>query len=72
MDKHRGKKITNFNSQTLIKNWLEDTYLEDIWRTPYPNDKIYTWNRNKLSDIFSRLDLFLISFGFAEKQKNPK
>ena len=72
IDKYGGRKKTNINSQTPIKNWLEETDLEDIWRMQHPDDKIYTWHRNRPSNIFCRLDFFLISFGLVENIAKPQ
>ena len=67
MDQHGGRKTTNINSQTHIKNWMQKTDLEDIWRMQHPDDNIYTWHRNRPSNIFCRLDFFfLLSFGLVE------
>ena len=55
MDKYGGRKTTNINFQTLIKNWMAETDLEDIWQMQHPDDKIYTWHRTRPSNIFCRV-----------------
>lgn len=67
MDKKGGRDITNQRSQTLVKNWMDESDLIDIWRFQHPDNKIYTWHRKNPSKIFCRLDFFIISFGITEK-----
>ena len=62
----KRQRLQRLSLETLIKNWMEETDLEDIWRMQHPDDKIYTWHRNRPSNIFCRLDFFLISFGLVE------
>ena len=52
--KNGGRKVTHMNSQSLLKNWLEDADIVDIWRTQHPEEKnvymAYTKTRNTFMD----------------------
>ena len=65
-DKKGGQKVSNKKSQTLVKNWMEETYLLDIWRLQHPDSHVYTWYRKRPSPIFCQLDFFLVSYGITE------
>ena len=39
IDKKGGRKVTHRNSQFLLKNWMEDADIVDIWRTQHPEEK---------------------------------
>ena len=67
LDKIGGRPTTNKKSQEVIKNWMEETELIDIWRLQHPEDKKFTWQRKNPTKILCRLDFFLISFGLTEK-----
>ena len=43
IDKKGGKSSTHMKSQTLIKNWIGDTELIDIWRFHHPSSLMYSW-----------------------------
>lgn len=66
LDKKGGQKSTHKKSCTLVKNWMEETELVDIWRLQHPDSHMYTWNRKRPSPIFCRLDFFLVSYGITE------
>ena len=67
-DKRGGLMRTNFNAQNIVKSWMQDTDLCDIFRHIHPDLSHYTWKRlNPPPGIFCRLDFFLISFGLIDK-----
>ena len=39
IDKKDGKKVRHMNSQSLLKNWMEDADIVDIWLTQDPEEK---------------------------------
>ena len=52
VDKRGGRNITKQMSQTLIKNWMDESDLLDIWRFQHPETRRYTWHRKNPSQIF--------------------
>ena len=67
-DKKGGLGQTHTHSLQVIRTWMEETDLIDIWRLNNPNDFKFTWKRiNPPPGIFCRLDYFLISFGMVDK-----
>ena len=68
VDKKGGAYTTNHKSQEVIKLWMEETDMIDIWRHSNPNDFQFTWKRlNPNPGIFCRLDFFLTSFGLVNQ-----
>ena len=67
VDKKGGALLhTNRNMKNLLKTYMEESDLIDIWRKHHPKDRHYTYHckiRNEY--IFSRLDFFLVSFGIS-------
>ncbi len=66
-DKKGGNLTTNKKARNIIRAWMEETDLVDIWRIQHDNDQKYTWCRKKPTPIFCRLDFFLVSFGMTER-----
>ena len=70
-DKKGGLSQTNTLSREIIKSWMDESDLIDIWRQNYPNDFKFTWKRLRpLPGIFCRLDFILLSYGLADKIEN--
>lgn len=62
MDKEGGRKHTHFNSQKVLKAYMEELNLIDIWRLKHLDEKIFTWQSKRGNEnIKVRLDYFLIS-----------
>ncbi len=59
MDKKGGNPRTHFKCRDIVKLYMEESDMLDIWRQMHPDTKKYTWHRNK---IFCRLDMILTSF----------
>ena len=57
-DKKGGINRTNINAQTVVKNYMEETELVDIWRFHHPTDFKFTWYRINPTKISCRLDFF--------------
>ncbi len=70
MDKKGGLPRTHFKSRDILKTYMEEVELVDIWREQNPDTRKYTWHKLKPSPIFCRLDMFIVSFdmvGFVGK-----
>ncbi len=66
-DKKGGNLTTNKKARNIVKAWMEETDLVDIWRIQHETENKYTWCRKKPTRIFCRLDFFLVSFGMTER-----
>ena len=69
MDKKGGIARTHFKSRETLQLYMEEAEILDIWRQQHPNEKKYTWHRNK-PPVFCRLDMILTSFdmvGYIDK-----
>lgn len=51
------------NANAYFKRFMEKFDLEDVWRTKFPNTKMFTWS-NKAGSNQSRIDFWLVSKGF--------
>ena len=63
LDRKGGAKTTHFKLQEIIRNWIENYELVDVWRAHHPLVTQYTWCHKKPVPVYSRLDYFLVSFG---------
>ena len=61
IDKKGGNNTTHFSAQQIIKTYMEDTDLTDVFRFLHKDKPIFTWFRKVPSFIACRLDFFLIS-----------
>ena len=59
IDRTSSISSNNNNSAEILKQYMEDTYMTDIWRDRNPDSRSYTYCRNKPRFIGSRLDFFL-------------
>ena len=51
---------THTNTMELLRTYMEENAIIDIWRIQNPNEKKFTWH--KFSSLaFSRIDMFLIT-----------
>jgi len=69
LDKKGGNRVTNSQSQLILKSYMEETELVDIFRKIHGDKKLYTWFRKRPSLIACRLDFFLVSNGLAHLVK---
>ena len=60
VDKKGGRPTTHKNSLKEVQNIINSLDLKDIWRVFNPDNKRFTWRRNK-PKIHCRLDFFLTS-----------
>ncbi len=60
-DKKGGIPRTHFKSREILKIYMEEADILDIWREQHPDEKKFTWHRNK-PPVFCRLDMILTSF----------
>lgn len=67
IDKKGGLKQTNYNSQRIIKSYMSETEMVDIYRHIHGDKKVYTWFRKVPSLIACRLDYFLVSSSLVHK-----
>ena len=66
-----GRKTeTHKRSNEMIKAWMEETELVDIWRHQNPEKVLFTWRGKRPNLVFSRIDFFLISFGFVSMSES--
>ncbi len=68
MDKKGGLPRTHFKCQEVLKLYMEEAEILDIWREQHPDERKFTWHRSK-PPIFCRLDMILTSFdmvGYVE------
>ena len=65
LDKHGGRKATNHRAANVVRTYMEDTDLVDIWRHKNPDKRMYTWCRKNPEYLASRLDFYLCSFGLV-------
>jgi exonuclease III len=61
IDKKGGLPRTNFKCQKLLKSWMEELELSDIWRIKNPEKRVYTWVSKTNVKVMSRLDFILMS-----------
>lgn len=61
LDKLGGNQRTNFKARDKCYDIMTAYDLVDIWRERNPSDRSFTWTSNISSDIYCRLDFFLIS-----------
>ena len=59
-----GRLSNNFNSSGYINQAMEEHELCDIWRVQHPDDRQFTWHRQK-PVCRSRLDMFIVNYGLA-------
>lgn len=61
-DKEGGRSQTHINSQRIIKAYMEELELVDIWRERNPGKKVFTWKGTRSNaEVRVRLDYFLIT-----------
>lgn len=67
LDKKGGAEThTNKNMRDILNTFIEESDLIDIWRKQHEHDRQFTYHcKYKRTNIFSRLDFFLTSFGIS-------
>ena len=69
IDRTTGSESNNEKAADIVKEYMEETQLCDIWRSRNENVKTYTYMRKtagrKKSFLGSRLDLVLVEIGIA-------
>lgn len=63
IDKRGGRNTTHLKARQVIKDFMEDLSLTDVWRCKTIQLKEYTWQRD---NIKVRLDFFLISSNLVQ------
>ena len=67
LDTKSDRLNSNYNhvkSAEIVKNFMEDNQLTDVWHDRHENEKRYTWFKKKPVSA-SRIDFFLIDVGLA-------
>ena len=75
LDRTKESRELHVKSQEIIRKYVEDTMMSDIWREQNDNKKVYTYSRKgRFSQglIGSRLDYFLIDTSIAASVKEAK
>ena len=64
-DKIGGRRQTHDKCAVVVKVFMEEENLIDIWRSKHPEDTEVTWRVMNPIEIAERLDFILISFNLA-------
>ena len=75
LDRTDGSVEKHTKSLEILKSYIEDTMLTDVWRDRNDEDRIYTFIRKmkgKAKMIGSRLDFYLIDSSLSAWVKNLK
>ena len=67
LDKTGGRYTTNKRSVKVVKGYMEDEALFDIYRMKNPDTKAVTWRRTKPELLLVRLDYMLVSASLIDK-----
>ena len=59
-----GSLNNNTKACEVLKEYMQQNALCDLWRIRNPNRKFYSWRRNK-SQVGSRLDMLIVPTGIA-------
>ena len=46
IDKLGGNNTTNTKCRKVIKDWMDESNIQDIWRIKHPGERKYTWVSN--------------------------
>ena len=60
-----NRSANNCKSKDIIKAYMEDMMLVDIWRNLNENAFQFTWFKRKPTDVYARLDMILINYGLC-------
>ena len=63
-DKNGGRHYSHPNAVKIVKKYMDEFELKDIWRHQHPTKSGFTWRRRRPL-VQCRLDFFLISFGLV-------
>ena len=66
-DKIGGRPVTHNKCQNVVKAFMDEEDLEDIYRVTHPEGKGITWKTLNPSPIYERLDYMLVSASLCEK-----
>ena len=61
MDKKGGLNTTHSRSVGIVKEFMNQANVVDIWRELNPEDRRYTWHKTNPTMVFVRLDYILLS-----------
>ena len=61
LDKQGGQNSTHIESVKILKEYIEQCDLKDIWRQMNPDVRRYTWRTLRPNPIFVRIDFFLVT-----------
>ena len=53
------KTFNNPHATTLINEYIDENFLQDVWHTRHPDRRFYSWKRNKPTKIGSHIDYIL-------------
>ena len=67
LDKTGGKYATNSKAAKMLKNYMKDEGLVDIYREMHPEDRASTWKRLNPEILLVRLDYMLLSVNLMVK-----
>ena len=63
-----GKPETHIKARDVVKTWMDETDVIDIWRHQHADEKKYTWHGIRGTPpkhVLSRIDFHLVSFGIV-------
>ena len=69
-DKKGGKTVTHHKSVNVLKAYMDEENIVDVWRYKNPEATDMTWGILKPTPIFERLDYILVSCNLVEFVKN--
>lgn len=68
MDLYNNKGSLHTKKREILKQYLEEKDLTDIWRIKHPEARTFTWKKPNVNDlVMSRIDHIFISQDFAAK-----
>lgn len=59
LDLYNHKGLAHVKKREILKDYIDNKGLIDIWRVLHPDEKIFTWKKaNSKELVMSRLDFF--------------
>ena len=72
IDRTVGSKETHIKASQIVKDYMENAYMSDIWRERHPDSRVYTFTRGKPKFIGSRIDLMITEIALSSWIKTAK
>ena len=72
LDRTSNSKHNNDKAAQIVNDYLDETYMCDIWRSRNEEEKIFTYSKNKPRYTASRIDFFLIETAISAWIKKIK